>query len=519
MPACRADPLDGILVLDFNYEHISREGRSYNQVESFNQVVTTAGASPTLIHSQDYLGVQSLPETSDSKIRIYNWQAQLNLFGQSLNYLGQDFGQNIANFSSQDPAGAVTNPVVNGRCTGIDLRQVAPIFSIPIERFREAKEESFYGNVTLHLGERTEISGGARRIILKQNSGLFANGNLLAAATDCRGYSSVAGCLPSTKTTIYSASVSHEFNDDIMAYASYGTSYRPGNVVVATAFTGIGPLLSQFIGPPDEKSKSYEVGIKTSWLNNTLTLNLAGYYQEFTNFAFRPGSPVLDLRDVATSAPTASITSFDGLVVPADAEIKGVEAELSWVPSGNFSLSAVASYTDGKIGNALFPCVDLNDDNVPDTATPSAADLFNEVGANQIDTCTGSTSPGVAPKFAASVIFEYSNPFSDSMEGFVRGLVNFKGNNEGVGLNPLDSVDSLAIVDLFLGVRDPDGAWNVTLYGKNILDTHRVLTRNDAPNSTATRFSGAFSGTNYVGITTTRPREFGVSASFALGSH
>lgn len=575
--SAHADPLDGVLLLDFNYEHINREGRNYNQVESFSLVDPTAGASPVTIRSKDYLGVGALPNTSDNSIRIYNWQGQLNLFGQSLIYLGQDYHQLIDNFSAQDSAGVLANPVVNGvpyvqtavslsdttvhevrlqnqdRVLGmfdyvvgymnikqsggtdlpsfllgstpssfgapfLNLTAPAGIVSVPIERFRRAKEESFYGNLTFHLSERTEISGGARRIILKQDSGLFANGRLLAAATDCRGFPSIAGCLPSTKATIYSASASHEFTDNVMAYANFGTSYRPGNVVVATAFTGIGPFLGQFIRPPDEKSKSYEIGVKSSWLNNTLTLNVAGYYQEFTNFAFRPGSPVLALRDVATSAATASITSFDGLVVPADAKIKGVEAELSWMPSDNFNLSAVLSYTDGKISDALFPCVDLDNDNVPDTVVPTAAQLFNEVGANQVDTCTGSTSPGAAPKFAGSVVAEYSNEFAFGMEGFVRGLVNFKGNNQGVGPNPLDSVSSFALLDLFLGVRDPDGAWNVMLYGKNILDTHRVLTRTDAALTTTFRFSPATSATNYLGITTTPPQEFGVSARIAVGS-
>jgi iron complex outermembrane recepter protein len=574
--SAQADPFDGLLIVDFNYENVSREGRFYNQVESFDQVISTAGASPVTIRSKDYLGVGGLANFSDQSLRIYNWQAQLNLLGQSLIYLGQDYKAETLSVSSQDPAGVVTNPVFNGvpfaqdtlsgsesqvheirlqnqdrlfgmfdyvigylnveasspttlptfvssaiapsPTAGAPFVDLALLFSLPIERFREAKEESFFGNITAHIGDRTEISGGIRRIKLRQHSGLLVAGNLLPAATDCKGFPDVDGCEPSTKATIYSASIKHDFADNIMAYASFGTAYRPGNVVVATAFTGIGPFLGQFIRPPDEKSKSYEVGVKTSWLNNTLLFNLTGYYQEFSNFAFRPGTPVLALRDVVTSAADASVTTFDGLVVPADAEIKGLEAELSWVPSDNFSLSAVLSYTEGNISDALFPCVDLNDDNIPDTTTPTAGELFAEVGANQVDTCTGSTNPGAAPKWAASAVAEYSHELTFGLEGFVRGLVSFKGNNEGLGLNPLDSVDAFTLFDLFLGVRDPEGAWNVTLYGKNLFDTHRVLTRTDAPLTTAFRLSAPQSGTNYLGITMTQPQEFGVSARIAFGS-
>lgn len=570
----RADPFDGVLLLDFNYEHVSRKGRSYNQVESYNLVVPSGGASPVTIRSDDYLGVGGLADSSEQSLDIFNWQAQLNLFGQSLIYLGQDFKINTLSIAPQDTAGVVTNPVFNGLAFANDTRsgqtntvhevrlqnqdrlfgmfdyvlgflsvkagspttlptfvsRVAPsaagtpfvdlnlLQALPIIRYRDAKEESFYGNLTAHLGDRTEISGGLRRISLKQNSGLIVAGSPIAAATDCRGVPSVAGCLPTTKATIYSASIKHKFTDDIMAYFSYGSSYRPGNVVIATAFQGIGPFLGQFVRPPDEKSESFEIGVKTSWLDDTLRFNLTGFHQKFENFVVRPGSPVLALANVYTPASTKAITSFDGLVVAADAKIKGIEAELSWVPSKNFNLSAVLAYTHGKVDNTRFPCVDINDDNVPDTVAPTAEQLYAEVGTDQVDTCSGSTSPAAAPNWSGSVVAEYNREVAHGIDAFVRGLVNFKGFNEGVGFNPLDSVKSHALFDLFLGVRDPEGAWNVTLYGKNIFNTHRVLTRSDAPLASTFRLSGAFSGTNYLRVTSTQPREFGVTARFALGS-
>lgn len=571
--SARADPFDGVLLLDFNYEAVVRDGRQYDQVESFSEVSSTAGTSPILIQSDDYLGINSLANMTKQKVDIYNWQAQLNLFGQSLIYLGQDFAADTFSLSPQDFAGVVRNPEFNGgfalntqslatnqvheirlqneeRVLGmfdyvvgyLNYKQASPTdtsslvtravpsslgapfvdlalnLAIPIDRFREAKEESYFGNLTLHLGDRTEISGGVRRIILKQNSGLFANGSLLAAATDCRGFPGVAGCQPTTKKTIYTASASHEFTDNIMVYGSYGTSYRPGNVVIATAFTGIGPFLGQFIRPPDEDSESFEVGVKTSWFNDTLLFNVTGYHQKFDNFAFRPGSPVLALTDVYAPGDVKSLSTFDGLVVPADAKVDGIEAELSWIPSDSFSLSAVAAYADGKISDALFPCVDLNNDNVPDTAAPTAEQLYAEVGTNQVDTCLSDTNPGAAPKFSASLVAEYSREVSTNLEGFIRGFLSYKGNNQGVGVNPLDSVSSHGILDLFLGLRDPDGGWNITLYGKNILDTHRVLTRTDAPLTTAFRFSAPVNATQYLGITTTPPQEFGITARIAFGS-
>lgn len=577
--SARAVPFDNdILILDFNYEGIGRKQRFYRQVESFSEVSSSAPASPVTISSKDFLGVDPLASTSQANLHIYNWQAQLNLFGQSLIYVGQDFSAKTDFLDSQDFAGVITNSPFNGvpyanstatvsknkvhevrlqneeRVFGmfdyvvgyLNLKQNSPtstttlvgfagpspappagfgdpfidlafLLRLPIDRYRESTEESFFGNLTAHIGESTEISGGARHITVRQNSGLLVNGSPLDAATDCRGFSDIANCGPKSTKTIFSASAQHKFTDDIMAYASFGTSYRPGNVVVATVFSGISPFLNQFIRPTDETSKSYEIGLKTSWLNNTLRFNVTGFYQEFSNFALRPGSPVVMLADVYDAADTKALTSFNGLVVTADAKIKGMEAELNWVPSNNFNLSGVLSYTDGKIKDARFPCVDLNDDNVPDLTPPTAEQLFAEVGGNQVDVCLSDTTPGSSPKWAASMIAEYSQALSLNAEGFVRGLMTFKGHSDGIGVNPLDQVNSYALFDLFLGIRDPEGSWSVTAYGKNILDTHRVLSRTDAPYATATR-SGAFSGTNYVGVTSTQPREFGVTARIALGS-
>ncbi|MEZ5744876.1 MAG: TonB-dependent receptor [Sphingomonadaceae bacterium] len=572
----RADPFDGVLVLDFNYEGIDRKGRFFPQVESFNQVVSGEAASPVTIRSKDYLGVGALANTSDANVDIYNWQAQLNLFGQSLIYLGQDYKNTTNTFTAQDFAGVLTDPFIRGGAYANNTRSLseakvhevrlqnddrlfgmfdyvigylnlkqnsptilpsfllggvpsgtppflnligpAPINSIELERFRTAKEESFFGNLTLHLGESTEVSGGIRKIRIQQNSGLNTPGGPLAAAADCRGISSIAGCGPASKDTIYSASIKHDFNDNITAYASYGTSFRPGNVVIATAFQGIGSFLNNFIRPVDEKSKSFEGGIKTSWLNDTLRFNITAYHQKFTNFAFRPGTPVLALGNVFATADEASVTTFDGLVVPADAKIDGVEAELAYNPSDNFLLSGVLSYTNGKIKNATFPCVDLNDDNIPDTTAPTPAELFNEVGANQVDTCLGNTSPGAAPKWAGTLLAEYSHEVSVGAEGFIRGLASYKGKNAGIGLNPLDTVKAYTLFDLFAGVRAPDGSWSLTAYAKNLFDTHRVLTRTDAPLSTAFRFTGPSNATRYLGVTTTLPREFGVTLNLAIGS-
>ena len=77
-------------------------------------------------------------------------------------------------------------------------------------------------------------------------------------------------------------------------------------------------------------------------------------------------------------------------------------------------------------------------------------------------------------------------------------------------------------------MRAPDGQWEVSLYGKNITNTFRVLNRSNGPSQTTLRggiplggpvvSSGSLSTSNYYGINVTEPREFGINLRLAFGS-
>ena len=83
-----------------------------------------------------------------------------------------------------------------------------------------------------------------------------------------------------------------------------------------------------------------------------------------------------------------------------------------------------------------------------------------------------------------------------------------------------------ALLNLYLGVRDHSGAWDVSLYGKNITKTERVLSRGStalttpfnvlaASNAGVTTYSG---GLAPAGLTMTAPREFGINVRYAFGA-
>ena len=571
----RADPFDGLLVLDFNYEGIDRKTRTYDQVESRGFVDGSGIFTPVSISSKDYLGIQAKPSTNDTTIKIYNWQAQLNLAGQSLTYVGARNTSDSFTVAPQDAGGFFANPYAPftaggtpqqlAQLTTTNTKQVvhevrlqnqerllglfdyvagymqiksnsptllytttasgsaAGLTSIRLGgalRFRSDKEQSFFGNVTAHLTENTEVSGGIRRIEFERNSGLASAPRTSNLDPNPSSWPAVPqfALNDKKKATIYNVSAKQRFNENLMVYATYGTSFRPGNVVVCSACLAFSdpltPQITQFLSLPDEKSKSIEVGVKTSALDNRLRFNISAFRQKFNNFPVRSATAIMF---IGATTPSVRSGLFE-FVAPVKTTIKGVEADLAFDVSDAFKLSANLAYADGKIKNGLFPCVDLNNDNVQDAANPTAADLLAHVGAARIDTCRSDGSPSSAPKLAGTVQGEYTRAVTASANGFLRGLVTWKGKSAGQSTNPVDSVKAYALLNAYAGVRDPDGAWELSVFAKNLTNTHRVLTRSGTRATTSLSGSGAVLNSNYYGITTTAPREVGVNLRIAFGS-
>lgn len=576
----RADPFDGVFIVDASYSTLNTRSRQYIQSESMDQLVDGIGPSPVTITAKDRLAVNRLPIENRGRIENYNVNAQLNAYGQRLVYVGNWARQR---FQGSDPslagdraglfdnpyglqfeqAGAAIAPVLplttvpfsqpndargdtdtheirlqnEDRIAGMfdyvagflnytidsptNFQQVgggvpgpngtlAGVLLIPLQRYNSSEESSVFGNVTAHIGERAELSGGLRHIWFKSDAGVRSCGTGFVNCVD----------VPALRTnfkreaTIFSVSGKYKFTDDLMGYVSYGTSWRPNTVVIGGP-TAPSDLQLDFLGSPPEKSKSVEGGIKSSWLDGRLRLNVTAYYQEFDNYPYRaPGIGVYSI-DFARNA----VRSFNYIsAVPV--EVKGVEADVSFDITRNWNLSANVSYADGKIKNGRIPCLDLNGDGVPDavTAAPTLAELQAATGADGVSACQVTQRANSASPWNATIQTEYTHPFSDSMDGFVRGLFTWKGNALGDPQNVYDSVDDYGLLNLFAGIRDPDGAWELMAYGKNVTNTFRVLTRSNGAEGTNLLGVGTVSNTNYFAITSTQPREFGITARFAFGS-
>ncbi|MET0364630.1 MAG: TonB-dependent receptor, partial [Sphingobium sp.] len=167
-------------------------------------------------------------------------------------------------------------------------------------------------------------------------------------------------------------------------------------------------------------------------------------------------------------------------------------------------------------------------DGVPDVGVPSLIDLQNAYGAEHIAECssTGQTATFL-PRLSGSVQAEVTLPVSDRFDGYVRGLMNWRGKATIDPNNPYDDVGAYALVNLFAGLRDSGGNWELTAFVKNVFNLAKVTSAESSPYNTSVTyvnaatqrpFGSASYQSAYSGVTVTQPREFGVTARVSLGS-
>lgn len=549
-----------------SYMSTNRDVLTFDQAESMSIINPDAPASPVTIRAKDRLSALAVPRTYEQNAEVWNWSAEWRAFGQKLNYVGAVNKQRLFSFDPSDKGGALdpglpmdvrsiglltntnsdeefhefrissdervfgmfdyvvgylydklNSPTGLVQQTAI-VNPVTPsasfVVGTPIDRFATTKERSFFGNITAHIGDATEISGGIRRIKYSSTGGLAIAGDLVDAASEDR----------TLKHTIYSASIKHDFSENFMAYASFGTSWRPGgttNAIQLRENAQPDATLESFYFPDAEKSESYEIGFKSDWFDNRLRLNVTAFHQDFKNYAFSSRGVIL--AGIDSTGAERVFTTAPGLAVGVPAKVNGVEAEIAFQATDRWNIGAVFAYAKSKIKNGVIPCNDYNPaDGVPDSlpSSPSYDDIIAANDGAQVATCAVNYRAGTNAPFSMTLQTQYDMPLSDSVDSYVRGLLTYSGKSQNDPVNAVDDIKAYGIVNLFAGVRDPDGAWELGLYGKNVFDVLRVTSRNSNPFVASYRAgaSGAVAVSSYRGITINNPREFGVNLRVAFGS-
>ena len=410
----------------------------------------------------------------------------------------------------------------------VNLSAFNPAYQVPltIDLPATIQETSLFGSVTLHLGPNTELSGGIRHIwsissshvSITTGNGLINLGgipcSLLGAAPgpgagDCiLNTAGPAGGVPfrdSETPNIYNVSLSHHFTRDFLVYANTGTAYRPALPTIGIQgdlSSSTVPVLAELNSHPAERSRSYEIGFKSSWFDERVRLNASMFRQHFNNLI------VLVPNIQYLNSVTNTSQSFD-FTSSVDALVQGFDIDAAVQVTPEWNVSAQMSYADGKIQNSLVPC------NINNAA---GNPVFNTGGL--ISLCPGRSASRL-PLWNATFTSEYVHPVFDGVDGFFRLLATYYPENKN-RVEPDFTVPNYSLVNLYLGLRSHDGAWEASIFARNAFKAQRVLDRSPAqlnlngPLSLFPTLTAQESG--YYTTSTTPQREVGINVHYAFGS-
>ena len=225
--------------------------------------------------------------------------------------------------------------------------------------------------------------------------------------------------------TIFKFNLSWNINDNALLYGTYSEGFRSGGF---NRNGGLGPATNPipFFFESDN-ADNFEIGWKTQLLDNTLRFNGAVYYVEFT--------------DLQQSVLDFTITNTTFLNNVGDAEIKGAEFDISWVPTDNLNLFASFSYIDSELVS------------LPPTVTNISP--------------VGSELP-FAPETQATIGVRYEREFGNYL-GFAQGVAKYT-DERFTSLEEAQrfQVDSYTQVDASIGVSNEN--WRASLYVDNLTD-------------------------------------------------
>jgi iron complex outermembrane recepter protein len=175
-------------------------------------------------------------------------------------------------------------------------------------------------------------------------------------------------------------------SDEFMVYGTWSRGYRAGG------FNGRGQTIFSAQTPYDpETVDSYELGLKTEFLDRKLAINVASFYTDYK-----------DIQQSSTITLAGGQGNETIVTNAAGAKIKGLELDVTARPTTGFTLRGAVGYTDAKFkGFIVSQPVTYADLSI----SPRTFDFSN------VDMI-------FAPKWTASINATYEVPVGDSKLAF-----------------------------------------------------------------------------------------------------
>ncbi len=349
----------------------------------------------------------------------------------------------------------------------------------------ETDSFALFAQGTWHLTERLDFTAGLRGTYEEKNAKVERFAPLGGAAVGGVGAAvrnGQLGAYDSGDLSQYNfapsalLSLSYQFSDDLLGYASLSHGEKSGGVNLAVGSAPSAGADSLLVGP--ERANDAELGLKSTLFDRRLLLNanlfwtgIHGY--QATTLYQAPGST--QLVQVLTNA--GSVRS------------RGLEFEATALPLRGLTLNFNGSYND-------VTYLSFKD-------APCPAEVSTRPGAPSSCDLTGQRVVG-ASKWIANLNGEYQWRLDDRFQPYVSASYAYRSSAEGTLDNSdLSKIDGYALVNLAAGLRSDlgDGQLDTSVWLKNAFDKDYYLSAFASINGSYTASVG-------------QPRTLGVSLRY-----
>ena len=227
--------------------------------------------------------------------------------------------------------------------------------------------------------------------------------------------------------------LNYQATDNTLLYASVTRGFKSGVINVGSRNDVINP----------EYVWSYELGLKTSALDNRLQANIAAFYMNYTDLQVG----FVDATSVVTTVNAASARNY------------GLEAELRAKPAPGLTIELFGTYLNAKYKN------------------------FNSGDYRQgfaVVSLAGKRLSN-APAWSARAGADYDLPIGGSGKLNLRGDVNWQDRVYFTEFNNSDATQApYALVNAGLKYTSAQGRWSVDVWGRNLANklvfTNNIIT-------------------------------------------
>ncbi|MEN5208136.1 TonB-dependent receptor [Stenotrophomonas terrae] len=301
----------------------------------------------------------------------------------------------------------------------------------------DTKSYAFYANTSYQLSDRWAASAGLRYTHDKVVAGMTPIDVATINGKPLLPMNTVLASSGQISKDNVSGKVAVQFQQTptLMWYANAGTGYK-GPTIDPTN-TG-----SDRIQP--EKSTAYEVGMKSQFLDRSLTVNASLYRSDFKDFQ----------AQVYVPETTGFAMSNAGKM-----RTQGMELEINWRPTADFTVNANGAITDAEFIDYFGRC------------NPTS-----EAKCTIVDGILQGDLSGFAPTFVSKYSYSLNGIYYRSFgEGLAfnasAGWTHKSGFYNAVAQAHTKS-DGYGLLNLSVGIGAEDGRWDVSVYARNVLDEH-----------------------------------------------